>query len=235
MLSKISMLSMTRIRFDILAVALVGLAAISLPLINNRSSTNAGADARIVTIDLEKVYNSIDTYKSKLDAIKAVESDLKTQAETQQAAIKDLEAEFDSYQPGSDAQLKSMQQLQAAVGELRSLQVFAQAKIESMQARALRDAYLLVKDATKRFAETEGFDYVMLDDSIPAVEPSNAKQMLAQISARRFLFAAPSNDITEKLIAMLNLEFKTPAGAASSAAPTTTTPAATPAGAATGG
>ena len=190
MLSKISMLSMTRIRYDILAVALVGLAAISLPLINNRSSTNAGADARIGTIDLEKVYNSIDTYKSKLDAIKAVESNLKTQAETQQAAIKDLEAEFDSY---------------------------------------------LVKDATKRFAETEGFDYVMLDDSIPAVEPSNAKQMLAQISARRFLFAAPSNDITEKLIAMLNLEFKTPAGAASSAAPTTTTPAATPAGAATGG
>ncbi|MSR41560.1 MAG: OmpH family outer membrane protein [Phycisphaerales bacterium] len=237
---------MKRIRLDILAIAIVGLAVLWPPALNYITQRNASPatapSARIGTIDLEKVYNSIDAYKSKLEAIKVVEENLKAQAETQQAGIKDLEAEFESYQPGSEAQLKSMTQLQNAVGELRALQVFAQNKIEAMQARALRDAYLLVKDATKRFAEKESFDYVMLDDSIPQMESSNSKQMLAQISARRFLFATPANDITAQLVAMLNVEFKA-AGAAATQAPTTptapvaapTAPAATTSGAPTGG
>ncbi len=229
---------MKRIRLDLLAVLLVGFVALGLPALKSilrpSASIPAGGDARVATIDLEKVYNSIDAYKSKLEAIKVVEEELKSQAEAQQAAIKDLEAEFDSYQPGSEAQLKSMAQLQAAVGELKALQVFAQAKIESMQARALRDAYLLVKDATKRFAEKEGIDYVMLDDSIPQIEASNAKQMLAQISARRFLFASPGNDVTAQLVAMLNAEFKDKSAPSASTQGTSTAPA-TPAGAASGG
>ena len=223
---------MKRIRLDLFAVALVGFAALGLPslqaVLRSNASLLAEGDARIGTIDLERVYNSIDVYKAKLDSIKRVEEDLKTQAEAQQASIKDLEAEFDSYQPGSEAQLKSMAQLQAAVGELKALQVFAQAKVESMQARALRDAYLVVKDATKRFAEKEGIDYVMLDDSIPQIEASNAKQMLAQISARRFLFASPGNDVTAQLIAMLNEEFKNTGSAAAATTPAPTTVPTTP-------
>ena len=188
------------------AFALVLGAAVLRPL------APAAEPSRLATIDLEKTYNSIQRYSDVQARIKKLAEDLEKQVEAAEAAVKDLEAELDSFQPGSDAQAAAVQKLQAAVGELRAQQQFANAKIELERARALRDTYVAIKDAARRFAEREGYDYILLDDSLPEMDPANAAKTMQQISARRFIFANHKSDVTDALIAFMNEDWKAASG-----------------------
>ena len=81
-------------------------------------------------------------------------------------------------------------------------------KLELERARALRDTYLAIKDAARRLAERDGYDYILLDDSLPEMDLKNATQTMQQISARRFIFATPKSDVTNTLVAFMNDEWK---------------------------
>lgn len=168
--------------------------------------------ARVGVIDLEKVFNSLDRYVDAQARLKETVAALEQQVADGEKAVKDLESELDSYQPGSDAQAAAIQKLQAAVGEFRATQQFVAAKIEMEQAKALRDTYIAIKDAARRFAETTGYDYVMLDDSVVTMDPASAQKTMSQISARRFIYANPKSDVTGQLVAFMNGEWKAAKG-----------------------
>jgi CheY-like chemotaxis protein len=102
----------------------------------------------------------------------------------------------------------AIQKLQIAVGEFRAVQEFSRAKLELERARALRDTYLAIKDSARRLAERDGYDYILLDDSLPEMDLKNATQTMQQISARRFIFATPKADATTALVALMNDEWK---------------------------
>ncbi|MFN5496824.1 MAG: OmpH family outer membrane protein [bacterium] len=173
-----------------------------------RPQAPAADPSRIATIDLEKTYNSIERFAAAQASIKASNDELEKKVKEAETTVKDLEAELESFQPGSDAQAAAIQKLQIAVGEFRAVQEFARAKLELERARALRDTYLAIKDAARRFAERDGYDYILLDDSLPEMDLKNASQTMQQISARRFIFATPKADVTNALIAFMNDEWK---------------------------
>ena len=58
----------------------------------------------------------------------------------------------------------------------------------------------------KEFAasQTPAIDYVLIDDTIPELEPSTADAMQKQISARRMIYATESFDITDIILARMN-------------------------------
>jgi len=195
------------------AVAAVALAlGASLMRPHAGHSTPDTTPSRVATIDLEKIYNSIERYTEILNGLKKLNEELDQKINAQQSVVKDLEAELDSFKAGSDAQAAAVQKLQIAVGEFRAIQQFSNAKLEMERARALRDTYLAIKDAARRFAERDGLDYILLDDSLPEMDPANAAKTMQQISARRFIFATPKADVTEKLIAFMNEEWKAAKG-----------------------
>jgi Skp family chaperone for outer membrane proteins len=197
---------LTRIlRLDILAALALaaGLAAHAF-----RPQAPAADPSRIATIDLEKTYNSIERFLAAQASIKSSAEELDKKVKVAETTVKDLEAELESFAPGSDAQAAAIQRLQIAVGEFRAVQEFARAKVELERARALRDTYLAIKDAARRLAERDGYDYILLDDSVPEMDLKNATQTMQQISARRFIFATPKADATNALIALMNDEWK---------------------------
>jgi Skp family chaperone for outer membrane proteins len=177
-----------------------------------RPQAAESAPSRIATIDLEKTYNSIDRYAATLAAIKSTGEGLEQQVKQSESTVKELEAELESFQTGSDAQAAAIQKLQAAVGEFRAVEQFARAKVEVERARALRETYIAIKDAARRLAEREGYDYIMLDDSLPEMDPASAQRTMQQISARRFIFASPKSEVTDQLIALMNEEWKAAKG-----------------------
>lgn len=196
-------------RIEVLAaLALVTVLAVHA----TRPRTADTAPARIATIDLEKVYNSIERFAAAQAKIKSTADGLETKVKAAESAVKSLEAELDSFQPGSDAHTAAIQKVQAAVGELKAVQEFARAKVEIERARALRDTYVAIKDASRRLAERDGYDYILLDDSLPEMDLKNATQTMQQISARRFLFASPKSDVTTALIGFMNDEWKASKG-----------------------
>jgi Skp family chaperone for outer membrane proteins len=197
-------------RLDLLAVALLGAVLIGASWMRPQAAESA--PSRIATIDLEKTYNSIDRYAATLAAIKSTGEGLEQQVKQSESTVKELEAELESFQTGSDAQAAAIQTLQAAVGEFRAVEQFARAKIEVERARALRETYIAIKDAARRLAEREGYDYIMLDDSLPEMDPASAQRTMQQISARRFIFASPKSEVTDQLIALMNEEWKAAKG-----------------------
>ncbi len=197
-------------RLDLLAVAILGAVLIGASWM--RPQAPQGEPTRIATIDLEKTYNSIDRYAATLAAIKTTGEELEQQVKAAEGVVKELEAELESYQTGSDAQAAAIQKLQAAVGEFRAVEQFARAKIEVERARALRETYIAIKDAARRLAEREGYDYIMLDDSLPEMDPASAQRTMQQISARRFIFASPKSEVSDQLIALMNEEWKAAKG-----------------------
>lgn len=197
-------------RLDLLAVAILGAVLIGASWM--RPQTTERAPSRVATIDLEKTYNSIDRYAATLAAIKSTGEGLEQQVKAAEGTVKELEAELESFQTGSDAQAAAIQKLQAAVGEFRAVEQFARAKLEVERARALRETYLAIKDAARRLAEREGYDYIMLDDSLPEMDPASAQRTMQQISARRFIFASPKSEVTDQLIALMNEEWKAAKG-----------------------
>ena len=189
---------------SIAALALV--AALSAHVM--RPQAPATEPARIATIDLEKTYNSLERFAAAQATIKAAADELEKKVKAAEATVKDLEAELESFQPGSDAQAAAIQKLQIAVGEFRAVQEFSRAKLELERARALRDTYLAIKDSARRLAERDGYDYILLDDSLPEMDLKNATQTMQQISARRFIYATPKADATTALVGLMNDEWK---------------------------
>ena len=173
-----------------------------------RPAAPAVEPARLATVDLEKVFNSLDRYTAEQGKVKAVGEELEKQVKTAESSVRQLQSDLDSFKEGSKEQADAIARLQAAVGELRAVQQFVTAKLELEKARALRDTYLAIKDGVRRFAEAEGYDYILLDDSVVDMDPANASRTMQQISARRFLFTSPKRDVTTQLIGMMNSEWK---------------------------
>ncbi|MFM7052554.1 MAG: OmpH family outer membrane protein [Planctomycetota bacterium] len=173
-----------------------------------RPAAQDAAPSRVATVDLEKAFNSLSSYADLLAKAKAMSADLETKLKASESQLKDLEAELESFGAGSEAQVAAIQKLQAAAGEFTALQKFAAAKVEAEKARALRETYFAIKDAARRLAEREGLDYILLNDSLPEMDPTSAQRTLSQISMRKFIFATPKSDVTEKLVGMMNGEWK---------------------------
>jgi Skp family chaperone for outer membrane proteins len=192
-------------RIEVIA-ALALVAALSAHVM--RPQAPVAEPARIATIDLEKTYNSLERFAAAQASIKVAADELEKKVKAAETMVKDLEAELESFQPGSDAQAAAIQKLQIAVGEFRAVQEFSRAKLELERARALRDTYLAIKDSARRLAERDGYDYILLDDSLPEMDLKNATQTRQQISARRFIFATPKADATPALVALMNDEWK---------------------------
>lgn len=177
-----------------------------------RPQAPAVEPARIATIDLEKAYNSIDRFAAAQAKLKLSAEELDKKVKSAESVVKDLESELESFQPGSESHSATIQKAQIAVGELKAMQDFARAKVEFERARVLRDTYLAIRDASRKLAERDGYDYILLDDSLPEMDPKNAAQTMQQISARRFIFATPKSDVTAALVALMNEEWKAAKG-----------------------
>ena len=160
--------------------------------------------AVVASVDLERVFNSIDLQAKTEVRLKAVAVDLDAQRKKLRDGIEELQAELESFQPGSTAQLEVATRIEEAIAEFRAFEGFARAKAEAEQAKAMRQIYMSIRDAEMELAKERGWDYVMVDDSIPTIEPTDSQRMLQQISSRRFLYANPSFDVTNDLIAKLN-------------------------------
>ncbi len=160
--------------------------------------------AVVASVDLERVFNSIDLQAKTEARLQTVAADLDAQRKVLRDGIEELNAELETFQPGSAAQLEVATRIEEAISEFRAFEGFARAKAEAEQAKAMRQIYMKIRQAAADLAKERGWDYVMVDDSIPTIEPTDSQRMLQQISSRRFLFANPSFDITDDLIAKLN-------------------------------
>jgi Skp family chaperone for outer membrane proteins len=187
-----------RLGAPLLPLALVALLAVAA-LSPQRPSV-------VASVDLERVFNTIDLQSRTEARLNALAAEMGVRRDELRNRIEDLQGELDSFQPGSPAQLEVSRQIEQAVAEFRAWEGFMRLKFEAEQARALREIYLTIRTTAAALATERGWDFVMVDDTIPSIDPGDSARMLQQISSRRLLYANPAFDVTDLLIARLNSE-----------------------------
>jgi Skp family chaperone for outer membrane proteins len=70
--------------------------------------------------------------------------------------------------------------------------------------------YRAIRDEARKVAESEGYQLVVVDDSQTEVRPSREvkapleEQVKQQIASLRMLYAAPTIDISDKVVVRIN-------------------------------
>ena len=162
--------------------------------------------AVVATVNLEKVFNTIDLQSVREAELKALVERMKARENELENAVKDLQGELESFQPGSNSAIEAQNKVQAAVGEFRAFGQYSRLKLEAEESKSMRETYLAIREAAGRYARENGIDVVLLDDSIPEFQSGNADRTVQQISNRRVLFANTELDISDPLIAFMNAE-----------------------------
>ena len=181
--------------------------------------------ARVASVDVAKAFTSLDEQKSMEASIKSLGERMAGEKDRMSRELQDLNAELESYKPGTPPYNETLKKVEAAVGAMRAQDQFGQLKLEAERATALRELYARIRAASEAVAKDSNIDYVVVNDSLVPVEPAGLASTQQQLNTRRFLWANTEMDITDAVIARANADFKAKGGTAPTA------PAAPPAAA----
>ena len=160
--------------------------------------------AVIAFVDLEKVFNNLESRKASETERRAQLATMQERGERMHEELELLEAELESLEPGSDAMAELTSRSIEVSGRVRAYQKYMQLITERESAGELRDTYDLIRETAGLIAAERGIDMVLLNDSIPEIDLSSAQRTLQQISARRILWGNSQLDITDDLLKRMN-------------------------------
>ncbi|MDZ4755693.1 MAG: OmpH family outer membrane protein [Phycisphaerae bacterium] len=180
--------------------------------------------ANIAMVDFEKVFNNCNLHANREAQLRKMAAGFDTQVTALKKTLAALQEEIDLFSPTSSGFLAKQDEIHAAIGNFKAFDQFARVKMEAERAKSMRETYEAIKAAAKSYATKHGHDLVLLDDSIPDMIPSDAQKTLQQISARRFLYADPTFEISGDLIAEINAAYPLAPGVTLPSTPTATAP-----------
>lgn len=189
----------------------------------------------VATVDLEKVYNSLDAQSAADAALEKLAQEMQAEQSAKRDELTQLQAELDNFNPGSPAHRALMSKIEEKVVLFQVTVEYDRQKIEARRADYIRQLYQEIKSTLRTLSEENSWDIVFLDDSIPPLEFSDPQRTMQQISARRMLYCNSSLDVTALLVARMNANFAARGGAAAKGGVPAPAGGAAPGGAPAGG
>lgn len=160
--------------------------------------------AVVAFIDLERIFNNLDSRTVTDEHMQAMAEDMQKRSFAMREELELLRAELESLEPGTDEMAELNDRVIGVGGRLRAFENYATLVMERERAEDLRQTYNLIREEAGNLSKERNIDIVLLNDSIPKIDLSDAARTLQQISARRVLYANQSLDITEELLARMN-------------------------------
>ena len=160
----------------------------------------------VATIDIERLFDNLDLLQEQEKNVEKVGASFDEQLETLRGRVEELQADLENFEPGGEKWLQVNQDVEQTVSEFRAIEQFSKLKFEAERSKAMRTVYEAIKAEMAEFCSSQDppIDYVLVDDTIPELEPSTADLMQKQISARRMIYANQSFDITDIILARMN-------------------------------
>lgn len=192
----------------LIRLTIAGLAAVTV-LAGAARLVLAGVPNRppiVATIDIERLFGGLDVLKTEEARVDEVAAGFEQQLGDIRSQIEELQAELENFEEGGEAWLGISTRVETSISEYRAIEQFAQLKVEAERSKAMRNVYESMKSEIAAFAESQDppIDYVLIDDTIPELEPSTADAMQKQISARRMIYSTTSFDITDIMLTRMN-------------------------------
>lgn len=173
-----------------------------------RKATYAPA-SHVATVDLGKVFERINVNKSWEVEIMGLAERLQVEANSRQEAIGRKLEDAEKATNETDAQniRDSAALMKLEMDEWAKLK---QLEVDRERALMWKAMYKAIRDQTNALAMADGWDIVLVNDSLGELTLSNEvnvsreQQVLTQILNRRLLYASELTDITEQLIVRIN-------------------------------
>jgi len=191
-----------------LAVALVLLVQV-LRVDASRPLGMLAADAQVAVVNVARVFEQIDERANWDMRIEALRASVQEEAAGRQAAMERRLAESEQ---ATDTESRQRIRDEVALMQLRFEQWASvkSAEVDREESLKWRSIYRNLRRETARVAEAEGFELVMVNDSIgeisttPGTQVPLQQQVIEQITNRRILFADRTVDITDQVIVRMN-------------------------------
>ncbi len=158
----------------------------------------------ICHVDLQQVFNAsqwrADAKIEIANLTAAVENEIGAQRNT----VEELRADLDLFPPNSPQYKAKTAELIDALARLQALIDFHEAKHDVRRAALRSEIYERIVTAAKVFAQANGIDYIITDDSKVQMEPVAEVQVVQQMALQRIVYTDPAYDITIDLINWIN-------------------------------
>jgi Skp family chaperone for outer membrane proteins len=181
----------------------------------NAGATSERASAQptaIATIDIVAVFDGLDERQ-------VLEDKLNTRTQARQEQLNEVVNQIQALQANlSEIADKTTPEYREQVRQLMELRAVAEARREALAqiisidlGSVRRDMYLKVTAAIESIANREGYDMVMLDDSLfPLPENAADPDVYRAVITKTVVYRKDSIDITNQVITLMNNEFNAP-------------------------
>lgn len=181
------------------------------------------APANVGVVNLSTVIDRMKERQEWEVRLKALESAITEEGRARRAKLETSAKEIEPMSEGAERESRIDQY---RMQEIKDNEWFNMKKLEIDRERSLKwqSLYRSIREGTKKLAEREGLDVVLVDDSKTELRvqrnekvPMEA-QALEQIAALRVLFGSKAVDVSEKLLVQLDNDRSLAAPAGTTAA-----------------
>jgi outer membrane protein len=204
-------------RFTLLLAAAVTVAALATAREADARRVAAEAHAAamaappvaVATVDVAKVFDKLNENADWQIQIRTLAAsyteELRARQSELEKLLKELEAMTDAGQRAALADDIAMKRLR-----LEEWARLKQGEVDRERSLMWQSMYRSIRDEARKVADSEGYQLVLVDDSQTEVRASREikapleEQVKQQIASLRILYAAPSIDISDKVVVRIN-------------------------------
>lgn len=169
----------------------------------------AAPPVAVATVDVAKVFDKLNENADWQIQIRTLASsyteELRARQSELEKLLKELEAMTDAGQRSGLADDIAMKRLR-----LEEWARLKQAEVDRERSLMWQSMYRSIREESRKVAEGEGYQLVIVDDSQTEVRASREikapleEQVKQQIASLRILYAAPTIDISDKVVVRIN-------------------------------
>jgi Skp family chaperone for outer membrane proteins len=160
----------------------------------------------IATIDLERVFNTINERTDRLKELQAYQAQLKAELDKLKADSAAARAAAEAMQgPEREAGIQKAAELEINAGVRERLY---ETLLDRRTSELFRGLYMKIAQAAKSVSEKNGYAMVLAsDEGVEIPQRISSQDIQRVISLRRFVYTNPQADITQQLIDQLNGDY----------------------------
>ena len=158
----------------------------------------------VVWIDFGRVFDNVRDLVDGEQDLEAIRVTFENRRQALDEEVKRLERELLLLEKGSKEYKAAEQQLLDTVVELSAQIEFTKTKLGFERMMIRKRMFERARDESAKFADANGYHYVLVSDAGFPVEPGTEVQVMLDIANRRIMFAHPDYDVTEEFIKWMN-------------------------------
>lgn len=204
-------------RFALVLLAAVTVAALATAraadarrvAVEAHAAAMAAPPVAVATVDVAKVFDKLNENADWQIQIRTLATSYGEELRARQAELekllKELEALTDPARRNELADDIAMKRLR-----LEEWARLKQAEVDRERSLMWQSMYRSIREEARKVAESEGYQLVVVDDSQTEIRPNREvkapleEQVKQQIASLRILYAAPTIDISDKVVVRIN-------------------------------